>query len=189
MLTFRAVGECHILLTGSEIKGPVDEGQRELLAQASKHENVPQPLHPPTFTGKERRGSFCAALQVKSALNVSSEIRTSASQGSTMGPAPLPVFHSSDQASNFHPDWSGQPVSIDNWALIAMRNDEDREFILILRDSSFPPSTKGWQETTGPMAEETLRKTMAELHIPNEKIDAEIGEARKQGCSASFSFL
>ena len=46
-----------------------------------------------------------------------------------MGPAPLPVFHSSDQASNFHPDWSGNAVSIDNWALIAMRNDEDREFI------------------------------------------------------------
>jgi hypothetical protein len=70
-----------------------------------------------------------------------------------------------------------------------MRNDEDREFILILRDSSLKPSTKGWQETTGPMTEEALRRVLAELNIPSEKVNAEIEEARRQGCSASFSFL
>ena len=50
-------------------------------------------------------------------------------------------------------------MSIDNWALIAMENDEDREFILILSDSSLLPGTKGWEQTKGPMTEEALRKS------------------------------
>ncbi len=72
-------------------------------------------------------------------------------------------------------------MEFDLWAVQSTNlEDNTREFVLVLRDSSLKPGEKGWQETSVPMSEEQVREALSKLNVPNVRVDEEIAKARKK---------
>lgn len=69
-------------------------------------------------------------------------------------------------------------MTYDSWAVSWAEEDKEREFILLLRDSSLAPGARGWQWTSELMSEEKLRQELAKMNVLNEKADADIAKAR-----------
>jgi hypothetical protein len=68
-------------------------------------------------------------------------------------------------------------VAYDRWGISFVGGDDkEREFVLTWRDSSSAPGARGWQWTSQPMSEESLRQELAD--VPKEKVDAEVTKAR-----------
>jgi hypothetical protein len=67
-------------------------------------------------------------------------------------------------------------MAYDSWAIALAEDDQEREFVLIRRDSSLAPGARGWQWTRDPISEEDLRWELADER--KEKVDAEITKAR-----------
>lgn len=71
-------------------------------------------------------------------------------------------------------------MGYDLWALQLTNQENDREFVLLFRNSSLAPGEKGWQEASVPMSEEQLREALSKLNVPEVEVDERIAEARQK---------